>query len=342
MAIKIIATHPRPHLDEITAIWLLRKAGTGMFSGVENAKIEYWNESDIKKSSEEYEKEGILLLGIGGGRFDEHPTERNARKENECCATLVAKHLGIDDDPIFEKILKFTFNNDLKASTHPFDLGYVTSILHQQFPDDPEKVMEWTVTGLEAKYREQLQFFTTTSEEFKKAAKLEQVQCNGRILNLVTVESDDVQMNKFARSSHGCNAAVIIQKRSSGNVQILPNKKFRIKLYDVAQMLRLEEQKLKRVLLTTDWKELSAEGKVQGAEEWFFHEEGQFLLNGSSTALDVPPTQIPIERITELVKIGISRNQFYENCDARRCRTCPWYYWGLHRCRKLRFENHKN
>lgn len=337
---KIIATHPKPHLDEIAAIWLLRKFGKEKFPGIKHAEIQYWNETDITETPEKYESQGIVLLGIGNGKFDEHPGLENGRKENECCATLIAKYLDIDDDPALEKILKFVLNNDLKASAHPFDLAYVTNVLHRQSPNNPEKIIEWTTTGLEAKYQEQLQFFTATKKEFEKATKIEQIQCNGKTVNLVIAVSDDGQMSKFARSFHGCNAAIVIQKLSSGNVQIFSNKKFKITFYDVAQMLRLEEQKAKGKLITTDWKELATEGKVEGAEEWFFHKEGQLLLNGSFTAPNVPPTQISLKQITELVKIGVNRNQFYKNCDSRGCRNCPWYSWGLHRCRKLRFEKH--
>ena len=330
--IKIIATHLNPHLDEIAGIWLLKK-----FAGI-IAEIQYWDSDKIKKSPEEYEAEGILLLGIGGGKFDEHPSAQNGRKEGECCATLVAKHLGVEEDLALEKILQFVVNNDLKAASHPFDLAYIVKLLHQQFPENPEKVLEWAFVGLEAKYQEQLQFFTTTKDEFFKKAFIETVVVRERTLNVVTIESDDPFLSKFARSSYGCNAAVVIQQRSSGNVQIFPNKKFRIDLHDIAQIIRAEEQKCKGKIITTDWKVLASEGTVDGAEEWFFHEEGQLLLNGSITAPNVPPTRIPLERIQELAKIGIAKGMFQLHCNPQTCWECPWYKWGLHRCRKLRFE----
>jgi len=340
--IKVIATHFRPHLDEITAIWLLRKFGREEFAGIEKAEIQYWNESDIKQKPEDYEAQEIILLGIGRGRFDEHPDSENGRKEDECCATLVARHLGVDEESALKEILNFVKKSDLKACTDSFNPSTVVKDFHREYPDNPEKAIDWAEAMLEVKYRKQEKFLVETKKEFDEKAQVEDVEVNGKTLKVVTVISDNEQIGSFARSKRGCEAAVVIQKNSRGNVQIFPNRRYGILFYDVAQMIRLEEQREKGRLITTDWKELAREGNVKGAEEWFFHEAGQFLLNGSSTAPNVPSTQIPLKQIVKLVKIGISWNQFYENCDPKRCRNCFWQPWGLHRCRKLRYKNHNS
>lgn len=340
--IKVLATHYGPHLDEIAAIWLLRKFGTEEFTGVETAEIKYWDKTDIKQTPEDYEAQGTILLGIGRGKFDEHPDVKKERKEDECCATLVAKHLGIDEEPALKEILEFVKKSDLKMVTDPFNPSVVIKDFHREHPDNPEKAIEWAIVMLEVKYRKQKRFLVETKKEFDEKAQIEDVEINEKTLKLVTIVSDDSQISSLARSKSGCEAAVIIQKSSRGNVQIFPNRKYGISFYDVAQMIRLEEQEVKRQMITTDWEELAKEGKVEGAEEWFFHKEGQFLLNGSSTAPNIPPTQISLERIIELVKIGVNRNQFHKSCDFKRCKSCPWYSWGLHRCRKLRFRQYNS
>lgn len=204
-------THEAPHLDEIAAKWLIEKFGN-------------------KEFLDKYAPNRTLEVGIGGGSFDEHPVH-GERKEDECATTLVAKALGVDDEPALEKILKFVVTHDLKGGVQPFDLAYLVNLLHRQFPNDPEKVIEWATIGLEAKYQEQLQFFTATKQEFERAAEIEEIQGpGGQILKMVTVVSDDEQMSKFARSSLGGRAAIVIQKRSSGNVQIYTNKRYGLTL----------------------------------------------------------------------------------------------------------------
>ncbi len=345
----LIAMHEKPHLDEYVAIFLLKRFGGVKFPGISKAKISYLPNNKIPaNSTDEYEKKGVIFVGIGGGRFDEHSTVKKDRKQNECAATLVAKALGIIENPSLEKILKFTLNNDLNAAAHPFDLAYLTKLMHQQYPENPEKVMEWVMMGLEIKYQEQFQFFNATKEEFERVAKIENVEGpNGRILRMATIISDNEQMSKFARSAYGGNVAIVIQKKLSGNVQIYTNRQDGLTLYDVAQMIRFSEQETKGKIITKDWKDLASEGKVNGAEEWFFHQVGQMLLNGSLTATNVPATQISLERIKEITKIGINPMKFFSReCEKRVCASkvgneCPWYKYGLQRCRKVRFEMKK-
>jgi len=341
----MIITHERPHLDEITAIWLLRKFGEEKFPGISTAKIEYRDSSVLcEYSIEAYEREGILLVGIGGGRFDEHPTVNGSRKEDECCATLVAKELGLEEEPTLKPILKFVRNEDLGGGQQ-FDLAGIVKLLHEQFPNDPGKVIDWAIMGLEAKYYDGFQFWNSAKEEFERHAVVESfVSQKGETLKMASITSDNEQVAKFARSVVGGNAAVVIQKKLSGNIQIYTNRRFGVDLYDVVRMIRLEEQKAKGNVVISEWRALSNEGKVVGSEEWFFHEAGQMLLNGSLTAKDVPATRIPFSRIVELVRIGVSKS--FEPKRAKIClqsvcssapgNKCLWYDFGLQRCRVIR------
>jgi hypothetical protein len=355
---KIIATHQGVHLDELVAICLLKKFGEEKFPGIRKAKVVYWNtggKTPDGRSVEDYEKEGVLIVGMCGSKFDEHPSRGDQIRKGECATTLVAKYLGVEDDPALEKIFNYVIRDDTKGGSHPFDLSHIIKLLHQKYPDNPTKVVRWAIEAIEAKYEEQLQFFTVTKQEFERKAKIEDIfGPNGRqlkLITIVTIVSDDPQMNKFARSAHGCNADIVIQKNSLGNVQIFTNKKSSLLLYDVAQMIRLKEQYAKHKVVTTDWQKLASEGNVEGVEEWFFHYEGQMLLNGSLTASAVPPTRLTLDTIRALVKIGVDTNYFNDRrsndckegiCTSTRNSECSLYKFGLHRCRKIRFEMKKN
>lgn len=344
-----IVTHKHPHFDEILGIWLLKKFGEEKFPGISAAKIEFWDtggRTPDGRPAREYEKEGTLVIGIGGGRFDEHPAVNGQRKEQECAATLVAKALELRDEPVFEKIFKFALSSGLKAGNHPFDIASIPRVFYQQ-ASDPQEVIAWVMKGIGVKYQEQLQFFSLAKKEFEEKAEVEEIQGPGRMLKMVTIVSDNNQMSKFVRSTYGVSADVVIQKQSSGNVQIFTNAKSRLVLYDVAQMLRLTEQELKNDIRTKDWKMLASEGKVEGCEEWFFQIAGQMLLNGSLTATGVPPTKISLEKIKEIVRIGLNPQTFHpkfaDHCKLGACIAtskdrCPWYKFGLQRCRKIRFQ----
>lgn len=314
---KKILTHYRPHADEILGIWLLRKFGEKLFPGVGKAKLVFCGSGEdnpLGQSTEEHEREGTLLVGVGCGRFDEHPPVGGKKKEEECAATLVAKTLGICNEPALRKILQFVTDNDLRSKDgHPFDIACLIGQMHLKHPRDPKMVIDWAIKGFEAKYEEQRQFFMCEAE-FKEKAEVEYLKIHGpqgEALHLVTIESDNELVSKFARSDFGVKAAVVIQKRSSGNVQIYSNRKYGIVFYELAKAIRLMEQKKKYGnVIATDTRTLGDEGRVAGAEEWFFHYAGQMLLNGSLTATSVCPTHIPLATIKQMVKEFVSVKKY--------------------------------
>lgn len=332
-----IATHKRPDLDAIATIWLLKKFGEEQFPGIAKATIMFVENGNIP------EGENVIAVDVGGGMFDHHPQSEHP---DDCAITLMAKHLEVHDDPALETILRFVANNDLKGSAHPFDLAYIIKLMNSFYSNKPERVINWATKALEAKYQEQFSFFSEAKEEFEQKAEIDEIKMNNgrgeRVLKIVIIVSDNENIAKYARSHFGCKAAVVIQKQTTGNVQIYVNKQYGLRLHDVAQMIRLEEQKIKGLVETTDWKELSSEGnKVKGVKEWYYHKGLEALLNGSLTA-KVPPTSLPLERIRELVKLGI----WYTLLPNSVCRKegyctgvdCEWYEYGLSRCRKLRYD----
>ncbi len=251
-----IVVHWRPDLDAITGIWLLKKFGEEKFPGIAKARIEFLEnggELPEEKSADELEKEGIIYVDCGRGRFDHHPA---AEYPEDCAATLIAKYLEIDDNQTLETILRFVVNNDLKGQSHPFDLAYTIKLMHGHHTSEPERIINWAIEALETKYHEQLLFFSSTREEYERKAEIDEVTItNGRLLKVVTVVSDNENLSKYARF---LGADVVIQKQSSGNVQIFTNQKHGLTLYDVAQMLRLEEAKAKSVTITKNWNILAS------------------------------------------------------------------------------------
>lgn len=336
---KAIVNHRRPHIDEICALWLLRKFGEKTFPGASQAKMVFegaGGEDLSGFSGDEFESEGIILIGVGGGKFDEHPGVKTFGKPDECTSTLVAKELGIENEPTLERILRFVKASDLKAGNQPFDLANMVKAMHHANPNDPCLVVNWAMQALDAKYAEQVSFLVAKGEVSLKA-----IQGPGRKIMLASGVSDSEKFNSACRNQ---GAAIVIQKQPSGNVQIYTANKERLVLYDVAQMLRLEEQEAKGNVVTTDWKALANEGKVEGAEEWYFQIAGQMLLNGS---LSCPnrPTHLSLERIRDIVTIGVDPTSFEPSraekcqqgiCASARDKPCPWYRYGLSRCRKIR------
>lgn len=325
MEVHTIVTHVMPHLDEIAAIWLwiLFHHGEETFELIERGELRLRDVVRLvfvtertdgfdSRTPEECEQNGIFLVGVGGGRFDEHPNGDEGRKENECATTLVAKALGLDEDPTLWYILDYVRRTDLKGGRQPLDLISLVEKRNRRRPGDPEKVIERTIEDLEDVRFQQIGFMASVKENIETEIFKTR---NGREVKLAVIRSDSVEASRYARSKSGGGADITIQLRSSGNVQICLNQKggrgIANSLDDLTVRVRLEEQKIQGVV-TENRRHILVGEKVEGLKEWYYHPSKVLLLNGSETAPNVPPTRIPLERLIELVKTA-----FYGGAEVK-------------------------
>ena len=151
-----IITHENPHLDELVAAWLLKKFGESRYPGISEAPVDFWERGiDPPQDLYDMEKNGAIFLGMFGGRFDDHADMKEGKQE--CCTTLVVKHLGLEDNPALAKLVQFVFKTDTKPCAQPFDLSSVVKSLNKKHK--AEKVWMWASIALEALYEEQCEFF---------------------------------------------------------------------------------------------------------------------------------------------------------------------------------------
>jgi len=128
-----IVTHIQPHGDELCAIALIKA-----FGGFEQkaAKI-------ITVGSDEEAKlhmhEDNIIVGIGGGRFDEH-----GKNNQECAATLVARQLRVDELKFF-RLLEEVRQCDLTAKSRGQQLPEVIKALYDH--KNENDVITWALRG---------------------------------------------------------------------------------------------------------------------------------------------------------------------------------------------------
>lgn len=299
-SIARIVTHVQPHLDELVAIWLLKRFGEEIFPGVETAETVYiLNDSDGSPTQGDIDE---LWIGIGGGRFDEHPTSNQARKAG-CAATLVAKTLGVRALPELKEIIDYVERIDTKGGREIFSLADQVSIF--QFSQTNKKVMEKIFDLLDAAYKKQWHFHHVTAEIFKSAKIFTIKGPDSRPLKVAVIQTDDPLIVSYGFSWYG-GAQCVIARQPSGNTQILNRKVYKsgkdiwtTDITDLVGAIRQAECQAKG-LPPIDETILTNEGKVRSAEEWFYHLGGQMLLNGSQTAA-ATPTNLSLETLTQLV-----------------------------------------
>ncbi len=338
--IHTIITHKRPHLDEIVAILLLQLYGEKVFPGVSTAVFQFWDASQKTKDGrpwQAWQDEGNILIGVGGGRFDEHATLHVERKENECASTLVAKALRIHDEPWLQSLLKYTTNVDTKGGTNPFSIESLIRLANKTwFENDPESFMEWALQSVRLYLDDQIKFFTESKKEYDEGADTHEVYHNGRRINVVTIDSDDAGVAAYARSQ---GADVVVQTNSTGHLYITSQNRSRICFDEVIKLLRAKEMTLNKFHHKMHAMALSREGNTPGSEVWYYDKQAKRILNGGPSAPEVKPTKIPFETVAALGFAGLNEKTFhsqhYTNCRNGNCVgvQCPWFTAHLDRCK---------
>jgi len=309
---RYIATHVSPHFDDAVAIALLQEYGEKKYPGISESEILLFPNSANTPDGrpvKSWETEGYLFVGMAASRFDEHPIAGRPRQEGECAATLVARDLGIRHDPAVEKLLDYTLRVDTKGMKggNPYELPVLMQDAVVADLEDHLTVLAHVLGLLRAKIRRQKKFWGEVKEEFEQNAHILKcfVPSCGCSINVAVIQSDSTEMNAFARSRYGCEAGIVIQQNSKGQVQIHTAKRLGINIELAVKLIRQAEQRISGQSVS-DWRTLGVDGTLAN---WHFYKEAQMVLNGSLTATDVPPTGLSLNNIVQIVLGSFRRNE---------------------------------
>ncbi|MEK7647403.1 MAG: hypothetical protein AAB378_03525 [Patescibacteria group bacterium] len=211
-AINAIATHWRPHFEELLGIRIeeiyensgqpinviLIKDGLKPFLMTESGMF----------ALEQIEKEGVAFLGIGRGALDDHGKE-------ECAATLMAKRLGEEKAPELRRLLKFALRRDSKGG-EPLDLDDITTALHDLYPENPNKVREIVNLVINAEINEAL--FRECLTQTHLSPKFGESCANAIRLLREEAEKQSAKYGEHREKVSG-RLLVYLQKRQGGQIQ---------------------------------------------------------------------------------------------------------------------------
>jgi hypothetical protein len=308
MTYSRIITHVWPHLDEIVAIRLLKKHGEKKFPGISKAAVIYsgTGANPENKTWDEHMNEGTLVIGIGGGPFDEHPTINEERKQGKSACLLVAEALNLQNDPIYRRLIELVTEAD-QMGVHEFHIANRLKTSYRLNPDNPEKGIAMINAMLDDWENEQ-QLFVDARLELQRLMKTEAYKtaltADGRKLGVIVVESGNFKLSAAARS---LRIPIIIQKQPKGNIQIFcDSDRNNFSMKKVAAKIRMAEclySGMNEADIThLDEATLEREGKIPEVMNWFYQVPGQNMINGSETTPTIPATKIPLNIIVEIVQ----------------------------------------
>lgn len=308
-----VLTHRRAHGEELYAYFLALTFGREEFVGIQTASLDFIDAGSTRyKGMDAYQavQNGVLALGVLGGAFDEHPIGEDGERANgHCVATLMAKHLGLEQNIALWPMTKHVLKNDLEGeSSGPLDLCRVINDMHRLHPGKDEMVAKWALPAFEALYERQRQFAEEAPKELERGLREVNRLPNRAGYDLVTVRSDNELLAAYAKSKNV--AAVLLQINRKGQMIVHTNPTYRLDLSEVACLLRRAEAERRNLPITKDQARLRGEGRL-GDGIWHVFvdgKEGRILkiMNGSLTAPNTEPTLLGMKEVLAIIRAGLA------------------------------------
>ncbi len=316
--ITAIITHPHFQADTLAALALLAYFGESRYPGIGDAPIKFLAELPPGQTGDQLEQKGVLALDMGGGSFDHHRDDR--KKEKDCLTDLVIAELGLKSNPLVAKIRLWARRDDLEGKgtlsrdtlDRAFGLSGLIQNLNRKYKDNPVRIVQIVLPILEAHLWEEEQRHTAFPEEYeqlKQQGQLEEftVFQEKKLLKVVILQSNTSGLVGYARANAKVKADVVVQKLSSGHINIITNQQREVDLKYLAAVLRIEEARKKRMPFDRlPKKDLISKGKMAGVVEWYFDTAANSIQNGGIRPETAQPTNLTLAEVKKAVIIGLN------------------------------------
>jgi len=296
----------KPHLDPVAAIWILRRYGEEKFPGVKKAPIGFSqnNEDLTAEQWQEMKQQGIIMVDVGGGQFDHH---NDLNKVEETSTSLVAEFLEVDNNPELSALISYVREDDLQGLHNRFgELAQLMKVMYKQDIDQKE-VIDLALKIINLFQAGQERWHFEVKEEYEKNCHLLKVKYRNRKIKVGVVISDNLQLGNYGLNVD--NLSLVINRRSTGHVAILTNKKHKIDIRQIIAVVRNREMELRGVKKEADLDKLVFEGSNSQVPNWFYHRSLNAFLNGSDALAKVEPTVIPFKELVYLTLCGLAEQR---------------------------------
>jgi hypothetical protein len=307
----LIPTRPQP--DTLVAIYLIKRYGNEHFPGIDGAQV-ITQSSPMEQSEETLEQQGMIVFDIGGGRFDHH-----GKPSVTTCSQLVADFLGINEESSIKKLLDYAYRDDTQGKgtvstdvlDRAFGLSGLIAALNKKFPGETQYIVNLILPLIEAHHDEETRRFKEFPEEITrlqnegKFGEME-TQQRDKKLRIVFTESDTMGLPGYLRSQLGGRYDLVVQRLSSGHVNILTRPTKRPDLRSLIVALRTQEFQYvnNRMILLSD-SELSKSGRIDDVPNWYYDPATNSLQNGGANPGTIAPTKIPWDQFPSIIQQNI-------------------------------------
>ncbi len=160
--------HVGAHKDEHVARYLFESYGEFAFPGARKSTGRFTLGLPTRLDAE-FDAEGKVPFGCGGGRYDEHRAE--GRLPDTCSALLVAEDLGLMGDKIIARMVNEALRCDTTRGVKTTELAELIKMFHRRLKNADEFIWKWSKKAIQCVHH-QLSYQYTAGAGEKTLAEI--------------------------------------------------------------------------------------------------------------------------------------------------------------------------
>lgn len=315
LPIHTIAIYPKIQADTATTVFLLQKYGKDRYPGIEMAKTVFWNRLPETASAEDTERRGTLLLDLGG-RYDHHVTNKSEGKRNECLSTIVAKDLGIEQNPELKKILAWAKRDDLEgkgtisadALDRAFGLSGIIMNFNRLYRDRLGDALAIITEILSLHVQEEYKRTVELPQEWERLMTTGEIrsfsaQQGSAVLQCCTILSDNTAFPGFAKAAKKMD--LIVQRAQTGHTNIITQQLRSLDLRPVIAALREAERAA--LGMPPLPRSSTATGIADEIMTWYYDDAANTIQNGGIDPQGLPATKLSLDAIITILRTNLPK-----------------------------------
>lgn len=300
---KTIVTHFNPDLDAVTSVWLLKK----FYPEFLHAEVQFvpvgktWREFDVDSDPD------IIHVDTGHGILDHHQEE----EKNTCSARLTLEFLkskGSEVDEALERLVDVVNEIDhfrevywpnATSDRYEFCLESMLDGWKLLYQGQDLRFIDWSLDCLDGLYRN-LQNKVWAEKEIENIGKV----FTTRFGKAVAVETMNDDVLHVAQKMGYVIAARLDPKKHYVRIKALPPHQKGLCASDCyCHEHTKRESKRQKININVDLSGVYNEFKKLDPEAtWYLHPDHRQLLNGSTKSLEMKPTKLTLDEISEVLK----------------------------------------
>lgn len=304
-----VHTHTAPlHLDELVMFLIFRLFGDRVWDIKSDVRLADWLPPSARSlTAPQLEEIGILQFGVGGGRFDEHATEKSERK-GQSGTELLAKFLKVEREPAVRRLIELVNASESGrwreaakklpqgvSAVKEFTLSALVRLMSSS-GKTPDELVRYFQPIFDAHVAGQLEFQVAASS-VRDVGEFRDVEFVGGKVKAYVAETAMPKVHTAAANAGA--KVVVIRNPKTGQTFVSASTKSNISLAVAASALRVAEAEARGD--TLDMADAAGEHLAAPNDAWHYQAGAENVFNGRANEPVAKPTKLTLGQVADIV-----------------------------------------